>query len=137
MVLQTPLAILVVDDEPSFTSGVAALLRHDGHTVDTAGNGELALAQLQERCYDIVLCDLQMPDIDGATFYDILRSQYLSLCPRVIFLTGDSMRVESLAFLEQCGQPWLAKPCHIAAIRSAIAQVLHATASEAELGTAG
>jgi CheY-like chemotaxis protein len=78
-----------------------------------------------------------MPDIDGATFYDILRSQYPSLCPRVIFLTGDSMRVESLAFLEQCGQPWLAKPCHIAAIRSAIPQVLHATASEAELGTAG
>ena len=137
MALQTPLAILVVDNEPSFTSGVAALLRHDGHTVDMAGNGELALAQLQERRYDIVLCDLQMPDIDGATFYDILRSQYPALCQRVIFLTADSMRVESLAFLEQCGQPWLAKPCRIAVIRNAIEQVLRATASVSELGTAG
>jgi DNA-binding response OmpR family regulator len=137
MALQPPLAILVVDDEPSFTSGVAALLRRDGHTVDTADNGELALTQLQERCYDILLCDLQMPDLDGPTFYGILRSQYPLLCQRVIFLAGDSMRVESVAFLEQCGQPWLAKPCRMAAIRSAIAQVLRATASEPELGTAG
>ena len=137
MAQQTALAILVVDDEPSFTSGVAVLLRRDGHTVDTAGNGELALAQLQERRYDIVLCDLHMPDIDGPTFYDILRRQYPSLCQRVIFLTGDTLRVHSLAFLEQCGQPWLSKPCRIAAIRSAIAQVRRATASESELWAAG
>jgi DNA-binding response OmpR family regulator len=137
MALQTPLDILVVDDEPSFTSGVAALLRRDGHQVDTASNGELALAQLQGRRYDVVLCDLQMPDIDGPTFYAILRHQYPSLCQRVIFLTGDSMRVERVAFLKLCGQPWLSKPCRIAAIRSAIEQVLRATASESGLGIAG
>jgi DNA-binding response OmpR family regulator len=137
MALQTPLGILVVDDEPSFTSGVAALLRRDGHQVDTASNGELALAQLQGRHYDVVLCDLQMPDIDGPTFYAILRHQYPSLCQRVIFLTGDSMRVERVAFLKLCGQPWLSKPCRIAAIRSAIEQVLRATASESGLGIAG
>ncbi len=137
MAQQTPLAILVVDDEPSFTSGVAVLLRRDGHTVDTAGHGELALAQLQVRRYDIVLCDLQMPDIDGPTFYDILRHQYPALCQRVIFLTGDTLRAKSLAFLEQCGQPWLPKPCRIVAIRSAIEQVLRAPASESELGAVG
>jgi DNA-binding response OmpR family regulator len=137
MAQQTALAILVVDDEPSFTSGVAVLLRRDGHTVDTAGNGELALAQLQERRYDIVLCDLHMPDIDRPTFYDILRHQYPSLCQRVIFLTGDTLRAHSLAFLEQCGQPWLSKPCHITAIRTTIAQVRRATASESELWAAG
>ena len=103
MALQIALTILAVDDEPSFTSEVAALLRHDGHTVNTVGNGALALAQLQERRYDVVLCDLQRPDLDGPAFYAILKSQYASLCQRVIFLTGDSMRVESLAFLEQCG----------------------------------
>jgi CheY-like chemotaxis protein len=137
MAQQTALAILVVDDEPSFTSGVAVLLRRDGHTVDTAGNGELALAQLQERRYDIVLCDLHMPDIDGPTFYDILRCQYPSLCQRVIFLTGDTLRAHSLAFLQQCGQPWLSKPCRITAIRTTIAQVRRAAASESELWAAG
>jgi CheY-like chemotaxis protein len=104
---------------------------------DTANSGELALAQLQERRYDLLLCDLQMPDLDGPTLYDLLRSQYPSLRQRVIFLTADSMRGESLAFLEQCGQPWLSKPCHITAIRSAIAQVLRAIASESELGALG
>jgi DNA-binding response OmpR family regulator len=136
MALQTPLAILVVDDEPSFTSGVAVLLRRDGLMVDTADNGERALARLQERRYDILLCDLQMSGLDGPTFYGILRSQDPSLCQRVIFLTGDSMRDASMAFLEQCGQPWLLKPCHIAAIRSAIERVLCAIASESGLGGA-
>jgi CheY-like chemotaxis protein len=137
MALQTPLAILVVDDEPSFTRAVAALLRRNGHTVDTAGHGELALALLQGRRYDILLCDLLMPNLNGPTFYGILQSQYPSLCQRVIFLTGDSMRVESMAFLEECGQAWLAKPCRIAAIRSTMEQVLRATGSESELRAAG
>jgi FOG: CheY-like receiver len=82
-----------------------------------AASGERALAQLQERRDDLLLCKLQMPELDGPTLYDILRRQYPSLGQRVIFLTADSMRGESLAFLEQCGQRWLAKPCRITAIR--------------------
>jgi DNA-binding response OmpR family regulator len=65
-----------------------------------------------------------MPDFDGPTFYAILTSHDPSLRQRVIFLTGDTLRAESLAFLDQCGQPWLAKPCTIAAIRHAMAHVL-------------
>src|SRR5437763_1725717 len=57
MAPQTPLAILLIDDEPSFTSGLARLLRHEGDTVDTAANGQRALAHLQAHRYDVVLCD--------------------------------------------------------------------------------
>jgi CheY-like chemotaxis protein len=124
MPLRASITILVIDDEPSIASGLARLLRRDGNTVATADNGHRALALLQERYYDVVLCDLHMPELDGPTFYAILTSQYPSLRPRVIFLTGDILRAESLTFLEQCGQPWLPKPCTIAAIRNAIAHVL-------------
>ena len=43
------LAILLVDDEPAMVKALTALLRRDGHRVDTAANGQLALVQLQER----------------------------------------------------------------------------------------
>jgi len=42
----------------------------------------------------------------------------------VIFLTGDTLGAKSTAFLEQCGQPWLPKPCKAAEVRSAIEQML-------------
>ncbi len=126
MAPHTALTILIVDDEPGFASGLARLLRCDGGTVDTAANGSLALAHLQARRYDVVLCDLRMPALDGPDFYAILRRQHASLCRRVIFLTGDNLGAESTAFLEQCGQPWVYKPCTATAIREAIQQMLHA-----------
>lgn len=129
--MPTPLTILLIDDEPSFTNGLARLLRHDGHTVDTAANGHLALAHLQAQRYDVVLCDLRMPALDGVGFYAILSRQYAYLRTRVIFLTGDTLGADSTAFLEQCGQPWVYKPCDAAAIRHAIQQLLRAAASPA------
>jgi CheY-like chemotaxis protein len=128
MALPTPVTILVIDDAAAFVRALVRLLRRDGYTVATAGNGNLALARLQERRYDVVLCDVHMPELDGPAFYEILSSQYPALCQRVIFLTGDTVRADSAAFLEQCGQPWLPKPCTIMAIRNAIAQVLRTAA---------
>jgi len=126
MPLYVSVTILVIDDEPSILKALARLLRRDGAMVDTADTGTRALALLQERRYDVLLCDLRMPDLDGPTFYDILTSQYPTLRLRVVFLTGDTLSADSIAFLKQCGQPWLPKPCTIVAVRSAIAQVLNA-----------
>jgi CheY-like chemotaxis protein len=126
MAPHTALTILIVDDEPSFASGLAQLLRHDGSTVDTVANGRLALEHLQAQRYDVVLCDLRMPELDGPDFYALLCQQHASLRQRVIFLTGDTLEAESTAFLAQCGQPWLSKPCHAAAIRRVMQQLLHA-----------
>jgi CheY-like chemotaxis protein len=128
MARPTPVTILVIDDAAAFVRALALLLRRDGYTVATAGNGNLALARLQEQRYDVVLCDVHMPELDGPAFYAILRSQYPYLRQRVIFLTGDTLRADSTAFLEQCGQPWLPKPCTSVAIRSAIEQVLRSAA---------
>jgi CheY-like chemotaxis protein len=121
-----PVTILIIDDESSFANPLARLLRHDGYTVDTVGNGHLALVQLQAHDYAVILCDLRMPELDGSDFYARLLRQHASLGLRVIFLTGDLLGAESTAFLAQCGQPWLAKPCTAAAVRSAIQQMLGA-----------
>lgn len=126
--LASAVRILVIDDEPSFVSGLTQLLRRDGYTVDTAANGTAALTQLQAQCYDVLLCDLRMPDLDGPALYARMLHQYTYLSQRVIFLTGDTLSADSTAFLAQCAQPWLPKPCNAEAIRRAIQQVLQAVA---------
>ena len=122
-----PLAtILVIDDEPSVVRALAGLLRRDGYRVGTASNGRHALAQLQVQLYDVILCDLRMPELDGPAFYAILTQQYPALGQRIIFLTGDTGGEDNHTFLTQCGRPWLRKPSAITTIRRTIQQVLQA-----------
>ena len=124
MAPQTSLSILVVEDDRSIVSGLTRLLQRDGYLVDTADNGRQALALLAMSPYDLILCDLRMPELDGPTFYGMLLRQYPSLGQRIIFLTGDTLGDESQTFLKQCGQPWIPKPCTVAEIRTAIEQVM-------------
>jgi len=126
--LKPPGRILVIDDDRSFVSGLARILRRDGYTVDTADNGTAGLTQMQAHRYDVLLCDLRMPGLNGPDLYTLVLHQYGYLSQRVIFLTGDTLSTDSTAFLETCAQPWLPKPCNAAAIRSAIQHVLQARA---------
>jgi two-component system NtrC family sensor kinase len=119
--------ILVVDDELSIARALAQILRRDGHTVDTAANGRLALAQLEAQTYDLLLCDLRMPDLDGPGLYQALRQQHPYLLQRIIFLTGDILSPDVRTFLEQAAVPRLTKPCRAAEVRRLVAQVLQDT----------
>src|SRR5262249_31423341 len=125
MAQQTAGTILIVEDEPNFCSLLSQMLSRQGYSVVTASNGALAWEHLRAQRYDVILCDIIMPELDGLAFYTLLQLDYPALCSRVIFLTGD-IRETTRAFLHQCGQPWLYKPCEVAAIRQAVTQVLHA-----------
>jgi signal transduction histidine kinase len=119
-------SILLVDDEPSIITAMTRLLRRDGHTVDTAANGRLALMKLQERTYDVILSDLRMPELDGPGLYRALETHYPQLCQRFIFLTGDTLNPDTQALGVQHGVPQLFKPYTAADLRRVIHQVLQA-----------
>lgn len=68
MAAPTPGSILVIDDKPSIVRGLTRLLHHDGYRVATASHGRDALARLQGQCYDVILSDLRMPELDGRAF---------------------------------------------------------------------
>src|SRR4029453_4902758 len=70
-----PGTILVIDDEPSVIRALTGLLRRDGYHVGTASNGRHAMVQLQEQPYDVIVCDLHMPDLDGPAFYALLTCE--------------------------------------------------------------
>ena len=116
--------ILILDDEPEVVETLAELLSIDGHLVDTATTGAMALDKLQKHTYDLILSDLRMPETDGPAFYRALRHRHPALCQRVIFLTGDRLSPESRSFLEQTAVPTLGKPVTLMELRSAVQQVL-------------
>jgi CheY-like chemotaxis protein len=113
-----------VDAEPGIAKALTRLLHREGHSVDTAANGRLALAKLHERPYDLILSDLRMPELDGPSLYRALEQHAPQLCRRFIFLTGDTLSPETLAFFAQSGVPRLTKPFTVADLRHAIEQVL-------------
>jgi len=119
-------AILIVDDEVSIRSALAYLLRRDGHAVETATNGALALEKLQSRSYDLILCDLRMPELDGPGLYQALQDRSLYSAQSFIFLTGDILNAETMEFLERVGAPRLTKPFSAAAARRVVEQTLQA-----------
>jgi len=119
-------AILIVDDEASIRSALAHLLRRDGHTVETATNGVLALEMLQSRSFDLILCDLRMPELDGPGLYQALQDHSPQLVQGFIFLTGDTMNAETTEFLERVGAPRLTKPFTAADARRVVEQALRA-----------
>ena len=69
----SPVSILVVDDEPNVLSTIQAILQHEGYVVDACGDGAAALRAIRERHYDLVLTDLKMPGVLPVANEEALR----------------------------------------------------------------
>jgi DNA-binding NtrC family response regulator len=118
--------LLVIDDDAHAVRVLRHLLRRDGHTVETAANGRLALAKLHVDDYDLMLCDLRMPDLDGPGLYRELERRVPHLCPRVLFLTGDTLAPDVMSFLQEVAAPSLMKPFNATELRYAIRRAVQA-----------
>ena len=104
------LKALVVEDEPALAAAVAEALGDAGFVVDRAGDGEEGLTRVTQGSYDLIICDLKMPRIDGMQFYRAMAAAAPALARRVIFVTGAVAGTEAERFLEETGCRWLAKP---------------------------
>jgi two-component system NtrC family sensor kinase len=102
--------VLVVEDEAALGAAVAESLVDAGFVVDRAGDGEEALARIQKRVYDLIICDLKMPRVDGMAFYRTMAADRPDQAQRILFVTGDVAGTEAERFLEETGCRWLAKP---------------------------
>jgi CheY-like chemotaxis protein len=103
-------SILVVEDEAALGAAVAEALADVGFVVDRAGDGVEALERVAARTYDLIVCDLKMPRLDGPSFFRELEKRNAPLARRILFVTGDVAGTEAERFLEESGCRWLAKP---------------------------
>ncbi len=103
-------AVLIVEDEAALSAAVAEALSDAGFVVDRASDGLEALARLEKHPYDLIVCDLKMPRLDGTAFYRELERTSPEMTRRILFVTGDVAGTEAERFLEETGCRWLAKP---------------------------
>jgi CheY-like chemotaxis protein len=117
-------SILLVEDESALAAAVAEALSDVGLKVDYAGDGEDALSRLRRSTYDVIICDLKMPRVDGMTLYRAIAAATPALARRVIFVTGDVAGTDAERFLEETGCRWLAKPFRLADLLRAVRDTL-------------
>ena len=81
-------SILIVDDEEAFRYMLSALLTNSGFAVETAGDGVAAINAVQSKLYDVVLCDVKMPKVDGVEVLRFIKANFPAI--EVVMLTGMS-----------------------------------------------
>ena len=122
--------ILVVDDEPIIATSIARILRRDHDVVGVVRAREaLALLSSGER-FNLILCDLMMPEMTGIDFFDALRLVSPEMQLRVAFMTGGAFTPRGREFLERLGKRYLSKPFATESLRTFIAASI-AAADEA------
>jgi PAS domain S-box-containing protein len=117
--------VLIVDDEQPLANALARQLA-DRWDVDTVSTARDALAELSVHHYDVVACDLRMPDQSGPAIYDAIRARSPRQAARFIFTTGGSYGVGDDPIHERAqatGRPILEKPFHGASFEALVAQV--------------
>jgi signal transduction histidine kinase/DNA-binding response OmpR family regulator len=109
-----PLRILLAEDNAVNQLVALKMLSKFGYTVDLAANGLLVLDALSKTEYDLILMDIQMPEIDGIETTRIIRERFQAKHPSIVALTaealeGDRERLLSLGFDNYLSKPLQAK----------------------------
>jgi signal transduction histidine kinase/DNA-binding response OmpR family regulator len=107
-----PLRILLAEDNVVNQRLVSKLLERRGHTVSVAANGRLAIQALSRDRYDLILMDVQMPDLDGFEATAIIRDKERTSGERIpiVALTANAMKGDSERCLNAGMDAYLSKP---------------------------
>lgn len=122
--------VLVIEDEPTVAQLIEDVLTEEGYAAETHLDGRGGLERALHEEFDLVICDLKMPRVDGRTIYQELVRHHSPLQNRMVFVTGDVLASRTMEFLESSGLPYLAKPFQVDDLKEAVARALSEPASE-------
>lgn len=117
-----PKKILVVDDSATMRKLLTMLIRKVAGSVELAeaGNGRDALARLAEEPFDLVLTDMQMPEMDGASLIGRIRADFGAGLPIIVITTKGEERDRD-AGLASGANSYLSKPINPSELKAAVA----------------
>ncbi|MEZ5429497.1 MAG: sigma-54 dependent transcriptional regulator [Pyrinomonadaceae bacterium] len=113
--------LLVVDDENNLRLVVQKELSRQGHEVETASDGEEAWEKLEEQDFDVLLCDINMPRLDGMALLRRLREKSQNP-PEVIMLTGQATVESAIEAMKLGAYDYLTKPYRITELAALVTQ---------------
>ncbi|MFS8905017.1 response regulator transcription factor [Synechococcus sp. O70.2] len=108
--MNAPKRLLVVDDDPNLVLLVKDYLEFRGYEVVAASNGLEALEVMRRLTPDLIICDVMMPEMDGYTFVQTLRSDRATDWIPVIFLSARGQTADRVRGLNTGADAYLVKP---------------------------
>lgn len=100
--------ILVVDDELNIRQMLKSILEKNNYSVDLAEDGKIAFEKVKNNIYDIVLCDIRMPEIDGFQFLRLLRENSINIT--VIIMTAYGSIDTAIEAIRAGAYDYISKP---------------------------
>ncbi len=130
-----PRRILLVEDQPANQKVAQGILKKLGHRVDTASDGQEALAALAKKPYDAVLMDIQMPGMDGLEATRRIRAADSGVLDHevpIVAMTANAMKGDRERYMAAGMDGYLAKPISIDGLRRAIEKAAPESTAPAE-----
>ncbi len=100
--------ILIIDDEKAIRKTLSEILSYEGYKIDEAGDGEEGLKRFKEKNYDVVLCDIKMPKLDGIEFLDKAREANPDV--PVIMISGHGTIETAVEAVKKGAYDYISKP---------------------------
>ena len=119
--------ILVIDDERAVRDLISDALNIEGHEVFTAENGKEGLDLIGQYRFDLVFCDLRMPEMDGQALYEEVQRDHPQVLKRIVFVTAQANSSDYGPFLRETGIPVIEKPFTLGQLRQAVTKMVGQT----------
>jgi PAS domain S-box-containing protein len=115
--------ILMVDDEVALGRSTRLLLAPEHDVIPVTHASEALRRVVRGDRFDVILCDLMMPEMSGIEFHQQLMKAAPEYLGRVVFITGGAFTKEARDFLEAVGSPHVEKPFTQTTLRTAIERI--------------
>ncbi len=101
-------SILIIDDEKAIRKTLSEILSYEGYKIEEAGDGEEGLKKFKEKTFDVVLCDIKMPKLDGIEFLD--KSREINPDVPVIMISGHGTIETAVEAVKKGAYDYISKP---------------------------
>ena len=113
--------ILLAEDNPVNQKVALAMLKHLGYNADLAGNGREVLSSLEQKAYDVILMDIQMPEMDGLEATRFIRTRLPSASqPKIVAMTAYAMKGDREQCLAAGMDDYIGKPVKMEELKRAL-----------------
>lgn len=100
--------ILIIDDEKAIRKTLTEILSYEGYKIEEAGDGEEGLKKFKEKNYEVVLCDIKMPKLDGIEFLDKVRE--INPDVPIIMISGHGTIETAVEAVKKGAYDYISKP---------------------------
>jgi DNA-binding NtrC family response regulator len=100
--------ILIIDDEKAIRKTLSEILSYEGYKIDEAGDGEEGLKKVKEKEYDVILCDIKMPKIDGIEFLEKTKETHPDV--PIIMISGHGTIETAVEAVKKGAYDYISKP---------------------------